>query len=87
MSFTGSTAVCKQLASLAGLHMKSIIMELGGHASAIVFGDADLERATTDLAAANFGTRAKFAYCQRGSESKRRPTIGSSIVSFNLAKE
>ncbi|MEM6495345.1 MAG: NAD-dependent succinate-semialdehyde dehydrogenase [Pseudomonadota bacterium] len=54
MSFTGSTAVGKQLASLAGLHMKRVTMELGGHAPAIVFNDADVERATKVLAAAKF---------------------------------
>jgi succinate-semialdehyde dehydrogenase/glutarate-semialdehyde dehydrogenase len=30
MSFTGSTAVGKQLAAIAGLHMKRVTMELGG---------------------------------------------------------
>ncbi|MEM7748815.1 MAG: NAD-dependent succinate-semialdehyde dehydrogenase [Pseudomonadota bacterium] len=54
MSFTGSTAVGKQLAGLAGLHMKRVTMELGGHAPAIVFNDADVERATKVLAAAKF---------------------------------
>ncbi|HEU5022159.1 MAG TPA: aldehyde dehydrogenase family protein, partial [Bryobacteraceae bacterium] len=42
ISFTGSTAVGKQLAALAGLHMKRVTMELGGHAPAIIFDDADL---------------------------------------------
>lgn len=32
VTFTGSTAVGKQLAALAGLHMKRSTMELGGHA-------------------------------------------------------
>ncbi|MFL5214632.1 MAG: aldehyde dehydrogenase family protein, partial [Microvirga sp.] len=41
ISFTGSTAVGKQLAALAGQHMKRATMELGGHAPAIVFKDAD----------------------------------------------
>jgi succinate-semialdehyde dehydrogenase/glutarate-semialdehyde dehydrogenase len=45
ISFTGSTAVGKQLAALAGLHMKRATMELGGHAPAIVFDDADLDSA------------------------------------------
>ena len=54
VSFTGSTAVGKQLAALAGLHMKRATMELGGHAPAIVFADADLEAATKQLAAAKF---------------------------------
>jgi len=54
MSFTGSTAVGKQLAALAGLHMKRATMELGGHAPAIVFDDADVERASRALAGAKF---------------------------------
>ncbi len=51
ISFTGSTAVGKQLAALAGSHMKRATMELGGHAPAIVFDDADLDTAATVLAA------------------------------------
>ena len=43
ISFTGSTAVGKQLAALAGAHMKRVTMELGGHAPAIVFDDADVD--------------------------------------------
>ena len=54
ISFTGSTPVGKQLAGLAGLHMKRATMELGGHAPAIVFADADVEAATKQLAAAKF---------------------------------
>jgi succinate-semialdehyde dehydrogenase/glutarate-semialdehyde dehydrogenase len=51
MSFTGSTPVGKQLAALAGKHMKRATMELGGHAPAIVFKDADLSKAAKILAA------------------------------------
>jgi succinate-semialdehyde dehydrogenase/glutarate-semialdehyde dehydrogenase len=54
ISFTGSTAVGKQLASLAGLHMKRATMELGGHAPAIVLPDADVDRAAKALAASKF---------------------------------
>jgi succinate-semialdehyde dehydrogenase/glutarate-semialdehyde dehydrogenase len=54
ISFTGSTAVGKQLAALAGLHMKRATMELGGHAPAIVFGDADTDSAVKILAANKF---------------------------------
>ncbi len=54
ITFTGSTPVGKQLAALAGLHMKRITMELGGHAPAIVFEDADVERAVKLLAGAKF---------------------------------
>ena len=54
MSFTGSTAIGKQLAAIAGAHMKRVTMELGGHAPAIVFDDADVELATRMLAGAKF---------------------------------
>lgn len=54
ISFTGSTAVGKQLASLAGLHMKRITMELGGHAPALIFDDADLDAAVKILAASKY---------------------------------
>ncbi len=54
ISFTGSTAVGKHLAALAGSHMKRITMELGGHAPAIVFEDADMDVATKILAANKF---------------------------------
>jgi len=54
MSFTGSTVVGKQLAALAGLHMKRITMELGGHAPVIVFDDADVVIAAKVMAASKF---------------------------------
>ena len=54
VTFTGSTPVGKQLAALAGQHMKRVTMELGGHAPAIVFDDADLDLAARTLAAAKF---------------------------------
>ena len=54
ITFTGSTAVGKQLAALAGQHMKRVTMELGGHAPAIVFEDADIDAAARMLAGAKF---------------------------------
>ncbi len=54
ITFTGSTPVGKQLAALAGLHMKRATMELGGHAPAVVFADADVPRAAKLLAAFKF---------------------------------
>ncbi len=54
VTFTGSTPVGKQLAALAGQHMKRVTMELGGHAPAIVFEDADLEQAVNVLGANKF---------------------------------
>jgi len=54
VTFTGSTAVGKQLAALAGKHMKRVTMELGGHAPAIVFEDADVDVAVKILSANKF---------------------------------
>jgi succinate-semialdehyde dehydrogenase/glutarate-semialdehyde dehydrogenase len=54
ISFTGSTVVGKQLAALAGLHMKRVTMELGGHAPVIVFDDADAAVAAKAMAASKF---------------------------------
>jgi succinate-semialdehyde dehydrogenase/glutarate-semialdehyde dehydrogenase len=51
LSFTGSTAVGKQLAALAGKHMKVITMELGGHAPVLVFDDCDVDAAAAALCA------------------------------------
>ena len=45
ITFTGSTVVGKQLAALAGQHMKRVTMELGGHAPVIVAADADIAKA------------------------------------------
>ena len=54
VSFTGSTVVGKQLAALAGQHMKRVTMELGGHAPVIIAEDADLELAVKSSGAAKF---------------------------------
>lgn len=50
ISFTGSTVVGKQLAALAGQHMKRATMELGGHAPVMVFDDADVAKAIKMMA-------------------------------------
>ena len=54
VTFTGSTPVGKELASLAGKYMKRITMELGGHAPAIVFEDADVDVAVKVLSSNKF---------------------------------
>jgi succinate-semialdehyde dehydrogenase/glutarate-semialdehyde dehydrogenase len=50
VSFTGSIPVGKQLAALAGAHMKRGTWELGGHSPALVFDDADVDQAAVTLA-------------------------------------
>jgi succinate-semialdehyde dehydrogenase/glutarate-semialdehyde dehydrogenase len=54
ITFTGSTMVGKQLAALAGQHMKRVTMELGGHAPVIVCDDADVELAVRSAGAGKF---------------------------------
>ena len=54
VSFTGSVAVGKQLAALAGSLMKRCTMELGGHAPVIVCDDADIDAAADMLAPFKF---------------------------------
>ena len=54
ITFTGSTPVGKQLAELAGRHMKRVTMELGGHAPVIVCEDADIALAVKAAGVAKF---------------------------------
>jgi succinate-semialdehyde dehydrogenase / glutarate-semialdehyde dehydrogenase len=54
ITFTGSTPVGKQLAALAGQHMKRVTRELGGHAPVIVAEDADIALAVKSAGAAKF---------------------------------
>jgi succinate-semialdehyde dehydrogenase/glutarate-semialdehyde dehydrogenase len=54
VTFTGSTPVGKELAALAGRHMKRVTMELGGHAPVIVADDADVVLAVKAAGGAKF---------------------------------
>ena len=54
LTFTGSTAVGKQLAAGAAMQMKKISLELGGHAPFIVMKDADPVHAAKGAALVKF---------------------------------
>ncbi|OZC37065.1 succinate-semialdehyde dehydrogenase (NADP(+)) [Marinobacter vinifirmus] len=54
LTFTGSTPVGKMLNGLAAANMKRVSMELGGHAPAIVFPDADPVHAAKGLSMVKF---------------------------------
>ncbi len=56
ISFTGSVAVGRLLASQAGESLKRITLELGGHAPVIIFEDADVEAAVAKLMPVKFRT-------------------------------
>lgn len=54
ITFTGSTAVGRELAAAAAARMKRVSMELGGHAPFIVFNDADPVHAAKGAALVKF---------------------------------
>ncbi|MER8615116.1 NAD-dependent succinate-semialdehyde dehydrogenase [Mesorhizobium sp. M1216] len=54
LTFTGSTAVGKQLATLAANNLQRCILELGGHSPVIVCEDADLAKAVPAISEYKF---------------------------------
>lgn len=50
ITFTGSSAVGRIVATAAGKNLKPILLELGGKASAIVLQDADIQLAAAQCA-------------------------------------
>jgi succinate-semialdehyde dehydrogenase / glutarate-semialdehyde dehydrogenase len=54
VTFTGSTAVGRQIAHLAAEGIKRATLELGGHAPVLVFDDADVADAARKAAASKF---------------------------------
>jgi aspartate-semialdehyde dehydrogenase len=56
LSFTGSTEIGRLLYRQSAATIKTLILELGGHAPFLVFADADLERAVECAISAKFAT-------------------------------
>lgn len=56
LSFTGSTEIGRLLYEQSAGTIKSLILELGGHAPYLVFADADLDRAVDAAIGAKFAT-------------------------------
>jgi succinate-semialdehyde dehydrogenase/glutarate-semialdehyde dehydrogenase len=54
LSFTGGTAVGKDLTALCAGTMKRMVMELGGHAPVLVMADTDVEAVAASAVAAKF---------------------------------
>lgn len=63
LSFTGSTAVGKQLIAQCAADVKRITLELGGNAPFIVFDDADLDAAVTGTIASKFRNAGQTCVC------------------------
>ena len=55
VSFTGSAAVGREIAAMAGRNLRPVTLELGGKSPNIVFADADLDRALVGALAGIFG--------------------------------
>jgi len=54
LTFTGGTAVGKELFALCATTVKRMVLELGGHAPVIVFADSDVRAVAKAAAAAKF---------------------------------
>ncbi|WP_411818308.1 NAD-dependent succinate-semialdehyde dehydrogenase [Hyphococcus sp. DH-69] len=63
ITFTGSTAIGKQLAANAMKQMKRVSMELGGNAPLIIFDDADIDRAVEGAIACKFRNAGQTCVC------------------------
>jgi succinate-semialdehyde dehydrogenase / glutarate-semialdehyde dehydrogenase len=63
LSFTGSTAVGKQLMAQCAGTLKKLSMELGGNAPFIVFDDADLDAAVAGAIASKFRNTGQTCVC------------------------
>jgi len=84
ISFTGSRAIGKRLAALAGAYMKRISMELGGQALAIVCDDADLDSAVTLLATQKFWNAGQVSFSPSRFLVQQR-VYGAFVASFAAA--
>jgi succinate-semialdehyde dehydrogenase / glutarate-semialdehyde dehydrogenase len=63
LSFTGSTAVGKQLMAQCAGTLKKLSLELGGNAPFIVFDDADLDAAVAGAIASKFRNTGQTCVC------------------------
>ncbi|GAA1912965.1 aldehyde dehydrogenase [Streptomyces durmitorensis] len=59
ISFTGSTAAGRRIASIAGEQLKRVSLELGGKSASIILEDADLAAVTEGLKFASFANNSE----------------------------
>lgn len=63
ITFTGSTNVGKQLATMAVQGMKRMTLELGGHAPVVIFDDVDVDAVAKSAAFAKFRNAGQVCTC------------------------
>lgn len=63
ISFTGGTQTAKAIASTAAPLFKKLSLELGGKNAAVVFADANITEAATELARSSFANQGEICLC------------------------
>lgn len=99
LSFTGSTEIGRLLYRQSADTVKRLVLELGGHAPAIVFADADMDNAVAEVMKAKWATSGQDClgvnriyverpvhddFCRRFTEATRRLTIGPGMEDRDL---
>jgi len=90
VTFTGSTAVGKQLMAQAAGTVKKVSLELGGNAPFIVFDDADLEAAVEGAMASKFRNAGQTCVCanrilvQRGIADRFIPLLAEGMSALRI---
>jgi len=84
ISFTGSPAVGREIAAMAGGNLRPVSLELGGKSPNIVFADADIERAIVGALAGIFGATGQT--CIAGSRLLVQRPIYDQVVETLAAR-
>jgi aldehyde dehydrogenase (NAD+) len=84
VSFTGSSAVGREIAAAAGRNLIPVTLELGGKSPNIVFADANLERAADGVLAGIFGASGQT--CIAGSRLLVERSIHDGLVQTLAAR-
>ncbi|HEY0387390.1 MAG TPA: NAD-dependent succinate-semialdehyde dehydrogenase [Gaiellales bacterium] len=92
LSFTGSTEVGKALIRRSADQVMRLSLELGGHAPAIVFEDADLDEAVTQVMASKFRNAGQTCVCanriyvQRAIHDRFRAAMAERIAGLRVGR-
>ena len=79
MSFTGSPAVGREIAAMAGRNLRPVTLELGGKSPNVIFADADI--ASAIKGAQNGIFYSKGEVCAAGSRLVVEKSVHDQVVS------